>query len=220
VSKPLNPPELVDRVKAGLSGRRTLQRKPPSGGEKAEYFLVQAAVAGNRAAFEVLIQQYRERLTSRLRRSGKSPADAEDLASAAFVRAYERLDQFRGEASFYTWLHSIAFNQTHHDRRPQTILSLDHLTWGDESLLPPPLAVADRVGEDVSQRSLQTHVQEAVSCIPKPYRKMLKWHFLKGMPYGKMARRLKIPSGTVMSRMFKAKRLLREAWSASAGRQR
>jgi len=63
VAKPLNPPELVERVRNGLAGKA----RAFTGHGTAEYGLIQAAVAGNRAAFEVLIQKYRERLTESLR---------------------------------------------------------------------------------------------------------------------------------------------------------
>ena len=148
-----------------------------------------------------------------LRASGKSTRDAEDLASDAFARAFERLSQFRGYASFYTWLYRIAINEGHHQRRNRRGISLEEMTCGDESTLPAALAEPDRAGEAISKRVLHAQVQQAVAYIPKPYRQVLRWHFMRGLSYEVMARRLKIPPGTVMSRLFKAKQLLRQAWT-------
>jgi RNA polymerase sigma-70 factor (ECF subfamily) len=211
VPKPLNPPELVSRVLGCLGARRD-----PSGqGGGAEFLLIQAALTGNKAAFEVLIQQFSTRLIDSLRASGMSVADAEDLASGAFIKAYERLHQFKGQSSFYTWLYRIAFNDSYHQRHRRPSVSLETMARGDETIWPVRLAVPDRGGEDLSQKVLHAEVRQAVSHIPKPYRQMLRWHFLRGVSYHLIARRLKIPPGTVMSRLFKAKQLLREAWTVN-----
>src|ERR1051325_8585232 len=97
ISKPLNPPELIERVVNCLEGKA----HQFTGDGTAEYNLIQAAVAGNRAAFEVLIQKYKERLTNSLRSSGKNDSQLEDAVSHAFAIAFEDLSEFRGEASFY-----------------------------------------------------------------------------------------------------------------------
>ena len=208
VPKPLNPPELVHRVRSCLEGKSQRSGEPAG----AEYLLTRAAADGNRAAFEVLIQQYRERLIDSLRSSGRRATEAEDLASSAFAKAYERLDQFRGNSSFYTWLYRIAVNEWHHARRVVAGVSLDELTHGDEAGLPPALAEPDPVGQDLANRVRQVQIKQAVSFVPRPYRQMLQWHFIRGLSCDSMARRLKIPAGTVMSRLFKAKGLFQQAW--------
>jgi RNA polymerase sigma factor (sigma-70 family) len=213
VAKPLNPPELVDRVRSCLAGRLAGEIVNDEAG--AEYLLIQAAWSGNRTAYEVLIRKYKQRLMDSLRASGKSAVDAEDAASVAFTKAYQRLNQFRGESSFYTWLYRIAFNGQYKQRRFQGD-SIEELTQKDYGVMPNALAVPDRVADDLSQRALHAQIHQAVSVVPRPYRKMLKWHFVKGLSYQTMARKLKIPEGTVMSRLHKAKQLLRRSWNRNA----
>src|SRR5258708_39859048 len=81
VPKPLDPPELVSRVRASLAGKPGRRGDPTclSTRQGPEYLLILAAVAGNRAAYEVLVQQYKERLMQSLRASGKSDTDDQDL---------------------------------------------------------------------------------------------------------------------------------------------
>src|SRR3954467_15112930 len=113
LSKPFDPAGLLERLRCGFDGKTRQLTQPGT----PEYLLIQAAVGGNRAAFEVLIQKYRERLTEGIRQSGRSPAEAEDIVAFAFVRAFESLKEFRGEAAFYTWLYRIAANEATAGRR-------------------------------------------------------------------------------------------------------
>jgi RNA polymerase sigma-70 factor (ECF subfamily) len=210
VPKPLNPPDLIDRVTSCLHK----SHEPVRDALGAEYLLVQAAVTGNRSAFEVLIRKYRERLVDNLCAMGRSAADAEDLVSISYVSAFEKLAQFRGQASFYTWLFRIAMNEAHHQCRKSQGISIEEITHGDESALPESLAEPDINNQKINTHMQHQQLHHAVSCVPKPYKQMLKWHFMDGMSYQAMARRLKIPTGTVMSRLFKARHLLRKAWQS------
>jgi RNA polymerase sigma factor (sigma-70 family) len=211
VAKPLNPPELIERVKGCLRDLRIAEDRPPEVGSP-EYLLIQAAVSGNRAAFEVLIEQYKVRLIDSLRAAGKKQEDAEDIVSIAFVRAYEGLRQFRGQSSFYTWIYRIAFNEESHLRREKPKISLDALTHGEEQTISVVLTEPDRVGEETSRKDLKSQVHQAAAVIPETYRELLQLHFFQNIPCQAMARRLKIPYGTVLSRLHRAKHLLRQSY--------
>ena len=211
MSKPLNPPELVDRVRTCIVKRR----KDISDTESAEYLLTQAAVMGNRTAFEVLIQKYRERLLANLFAAGFTTHDAEDVASLAFIRSFEKLSQFRGDASFYSWLYRIAMNESHRVRPAVNITSYEALTQGDESLFPRSWMERNSQRPD-SANGQESHLQRVVSCVPKPYRQMLQWRFIRGRSCRAIGKRLGLPTGTVMSRLFRAKQLLRDAWRNTA----
>jgi RNA polymerase sigma factor (sigma-70 family) len=196
--KPLKPQELVSRVRACLSQTQHRLRLKH---DNAEYLLIQAAVSGNRSAFEVLIEKYRMRLFLSLRAAGKNMTEAEDITSETMALAYERLDQFMGKSSFYTWIYRIAMNQANKKFRNTSL-----------ALATTDLIVADQAGEEHAYNLLRLQLKHAVACVPKPYRQMLKWHFIGGVSYQAIARRLKIPPGTVMSRLYKAKELLRLSW--------
>ena len=79
-------------------------------GPVEENALIQAAQAGDPAAFDRLVAEYQDYLYRLMVRACHHPDDAEEVASEAFVRAYERLCQFEGSSSFVTWLGRIATN--------------------------------------------------------------------------------------------------------------
>lgn len=211
ISKPLNPPELVERVVNCLEGRahdHTAEGSP-------EYHLVQAAATGNRNAFEVLVQQYRTRLVDNMIANGHSPAAADDIASTAFMKAFEHMDQFRGEAGFYTWLYRIAMNGAKAFYAKKNQVSIDALSEdkGDTEL-PRPLSTEDTTDEELMKAEHSGRALEALQRVEQPYRRMLELFFLKDRSYEEIAKAMDIPRGTVMSRLFRARQLLQEAWQA------
>jgi RNA polymerase sigma-70 factor, ECF subfamily len=86
--------------------------------------LVDRSRAGDSRAFDELVRRYRDAIVGLVRRYVKAPDDAEDVAQKAFVRAFEKIEGFRGESSFRTWLHRIAVN-----------LALNHIR-GQDRLQP------------------------------------------------------------------------------------
>jgi RNA polymerase sigma-70 factor (ECF subfamily) len=208
ISKPLNPPELIERVVTCLEGRA----HQPSRDGSPEYHLVQAAVTGNRAAFEVLIQQYKSRLVDNLMANGYSHSVSDDIVATAFLKAYENMAQFRGEASFYTWLYRIAMNKAKdfHERSAHT--SFEGLCENEEGL-PASLGVHEHLDERVNQKEVGARAMNALRLVPEPYREMLDLFFIQEMSYDAIAAKLDIPMGTVMSRLHKARGLLQEAWN-------
>jgi RNA polymerase sigma factor (sigma-70 family) len=208
ISKPLNPPELIERVVSCLEGKA---HQFTSKGT-AEYSLIQAAVSGNRAAFEVLIQKYRDRLVESLRVSANNDAQVEDAVSHAFALAFENLREFRGEASFYTWVYRIALNEFMYARRRPGAISLDELADGEDSHLLAASVDSKPLEQVVADGEINRRALEALDRVPEPYRLVLEMYFLQDLPYETIARKLRIPEGTVMSRLHKARRLLQEAW--------
>jgi RNA polymerase sigma-70 factor, ECF subfamily len=207
LSKPFDPAGLLERLRAGFSGK-TLSG---SNANAPEYLLIQAAVAGNRAAFEVLIQKYRERLIESLRQNIGGIADEEDVAAHAFLCAFETLKNFRGESSFYTWLYRIALNEAT-DRKRDSV-SLEEMTQNDDLPLPTSLTLPDELPLRLLEKEDTERMRVALKKVPEPYRRMLDLYFLRERSYGDIARQLKIPLGTVMSRLHKARGLFKTAWA-------
>jgi RNA polymerase sigma factor (sigma-70 family) len=210
LAKPFDPKGLIERVENGLSGQslRLSDKTTP------EYQLIQAAVAGNRAAFEVLIHKYRERLISALQVALRaSPELAEDLAGFAFVRAYESLAEFRGEASFYTWLYRIGLNEFYNSHRRQEGVSFEPLPRFEDAPLQSALAASDGTDQTLASTQESDELRRVISTIPEIYREVLELFFLKDMTYGAIAKQLDVPIGTVMSRLFKARALLKKRWA-------
>ncbi len=209
VCKPLDPTELIERVQNCLTGKAQQFANPGT----PEYHLIQAAIAGNRAAFEVLIQKYKARLVESMRQLARGEEEAEDIVSHAFVTAFEKMDRFRGEASFYTWLYRIATNEAYQARPTNKIVSMDGMTRTEESALPAALAREDCLPEKLAGEEDRRRILASLKSVPQPYRQLLELFFIKDMPYEQIARKLDMPLGTVMSRLSKARDLLRENWN-------
>ena len=175
--------------------------------------MIQAAVSGNRAAFEVLIQKYRDRLIESLRNTVKNDSHIEDVVAHAFATAFESLREFRGEASFYTWVYRIALNESiSFYRRPAAPVSLDELADGEDSHLLAQLTPQEPLEKTIADRHVNKQAMDALNRVPQPFREILEMYFLQDLSYEAISKELRIPSGTVMSRLHKARKLLQDAW--------
>lgn len=160
----------------------------------------------DQAAFQNLYNLYGERLPGSVTGMVRDKNRAEDITAAAFQIAWEKRVQFRGKSSLYTWLYAIASNEARRAwrrDRPERIESIDQL---------PQLAEPDRASEALERSEYRQLVRKELNRIPAKCRRVLVAHFLNGHSIQAIARRTNIPCGTVLSRMFTAKRLLRQAW--------
>jgi RNA polymerase sigma-70 factor (ECF subfamily) len=170
--------------------------------------LVAAAQGGDRDAFGDLVLRYQDRLFNTLLRIAGSHEDAADAAQDAFVQAYAKLDSFRGDAQFFTWLYRIAMNVAltrRRRRRPVASLDAAKSTAGEE-----PMDAA--AGPDhqllTDERSVQIH--SALADLGEQHRKILMLRELEGCSYETIAEILEMPVGTVRSRLFRARLQLRD----------
>src|ERR1700735_2360102 len=82
----------------------------PMGADASDLSLVRRVQRGERGAYDLLVLKYQHKVVKLVMRYLRNPADAEDVAQEAFVKAYRALPQFRGDSAFYTWLYRIAIN--------------------------------------------------------------------------------------------------------------
>src|ERR1700728_3112748 len=82
----------------------------PMGPDGSDLGLVRRVQRGERGAYDLLVLKYQHKVVKLVMRYLRNPADAEDVAQEAFVKAYRALPQFRGDSAFYTWLYRIAIN--------------------------------------------------------------------------------------------------------------
>lgn len=170
--------------------------------------LVDAALAGERSAFGQLVGRYQDRLFNTMLRLTGSREDAADAVQDAFVQAYSKLDSFRGDAQFFTWLYRIAMNQALSRRRrmrPTTSLEAARSSSGEE-------AVDRHPGPDgrLLAREQAEQVQSALADLGEQHRKILVLREIEGCSYEVIADILELPVGTVRSRLFRARMQLRE----------
>lgn len=171
--------------------------------------LVEACRAGRPEAFGELVRRYQNRLYPTLLRLTGSPEDASDLLQDAFLRAYEKLDRFQGESSFYTWIYRIAVNVALSDRRRRKVRgrSAGSLDWEtaqplEDATLTDPSLPLERAERD-------ERIVEALNRLQPEHRAVVVLKDLDGQRYDEIASLLKIPIGTVRSRLHRARSELR-----------
>ena len=179
--------------------------------------LVNRFKQGDQAAFNEMIRRYWDRIFSRVNQMLKNRQDAEEVTQDTFMRAHRGLENFRGDASFSTWLFQIATNLARNKywywwrRRRDASLSLDQ-KLGPESdltimdLLP---AKVETPGEAAVTQELVDRVAECMELLSEKHREILVLRNRRNLSYEEIAKELKINVGTVKSRIARARECLR-----------
>lgn len=170
--------------------------------------LINAALAGDSAAFGRLVQTYQDRLFNNLVHVVGSVEDARDLVQDAFVQAFVKLSTFKRSAAFYTWLYRIAFNlAVSHRRRRKSPSSLDLALerQGEE-----PIDDGEAPPDRLEREEVTRQVREALANLPEEYRAILALREIDGCCYDTIAEMLDLPVGTVRSRLHRARQQLRD----------
>jgi RNA polymerase sigma-70 factor, ECF subfamily len=163
--------------------------------------LIERTLDGELAAFEQLVERHRDivfRVAARI--VGRD--DAEDVSQDAFLRAFHRLDQYRGTASFRTWLLQITQNT-----------ALNTLAWtrrrpADPVRESPEIADRDPVRQpatDLERRERQDRLELKLGGLRPEYRSLLVLRDLEGLSYGEIADVLEMPLGSVKGRLHRAR---------------
>ncbi|MBA3710508.1 MAG: sigma-70 family RNA polymerase sigma factor [Planctomycetes bacterium] len=166
--------------------------------------LAQRARDGDHAAYTQLVAHYSDRLHAMLLNLVNGDRDlAAEFTQEAFVRAFDRLDQFEGFSSFYTWLYRLARNRAIDllERKRPLALANEHLDQAGTS--PSPL-------DAVAENDLCVHVRAAMARLSAPTRELLLLREFDGLDYADIAAALEVPLGTVKSRLNRARADLRE----------
>lgn len=178
-----------------------------------ETALIRAAQAGDSRAFDRLVQaHYRAAYNTAYRMLG-TPGRASDATQAAFVRAYEAMSSFRGDASFSTWLYRIVMNVCLDELRRQKgepVSLTDEDDDGEPAGEREVPDESDEPAETAQQRELQRLVHEALGRLPDDFRAVIVLYDLRGLSYQEIADTLSIPLGTVKSRLSRARRALKD----------
>jgi len=166
-------------------------------------------------AFDKLHREYGDRLIHSLTGFVRDRTKAEDLAARAFQTAWEKRETFRGESLPTTWLESIARNQARESLSRDRTLRFDS-TDGEEAR---ELAAPELVTDELEKRDDRLRLQNALVQVPIKHRRALIDHFVDGLSTREIARRERVPLGTVLSRIFTGKQLLRQAWESPPATQ-
>jgi RNA polymerase sigma-70 factor, ECF subfamily len=186
-------------------------------GQPAEQELVAAAQAGDAAAFDRLVEQYQDYIYRLMVRACHHPQDAEEVASEAFLRAYERLRQFEGRSSFVTWLGRIATNLCFRRReRPEVpAVSLEERSREEEGH-PERIPASDAPTPE--QRALQAEmrrrIRAAIAELPEPDQTVLRLRDIDQLSAAETAAQTGLTVAAVKARLHRARARLRERLNA------
>jgi len=175
--------------------------------KSAERKLVERAQGGDQTAFGQLIRMHQKRLFRYVYGLLGSFDAAEDIVQEAYVKAYQALDRFKPQYAFYPWLSTIArnlaYNQIGREERKESLDSMKDRGYDPESGELGPL-------EKLLETENQRRFWEALNGIPDQYRAVFVLRHMEDMNYADIASYLKIPPGTVDSRLYRARQMLLE----------
>jgi RNA polymerase sigma-70 factor (ECF subfamily) len=172
---------------------------------------------GTPAAFEAVMRQYNGKLFRVARAILKDDAEAEDALQEAYVTAYRRADQFRGDAELSTWLTRIVINQSlmqlRKRKRERVVVPFPDRGGARDGERVPDMA--DEHAESPSDITLRAEVRKVIERhidrLPVAFRTVFVMREVEEMTVEETAACLGIPASTVRTRLFRARALLREA---------
>jgi len=173
--------------------------------------LVRAAQQGDTAAFEELVARHRDKVFARAYSMMRNEEQAIDLSQEAWIKGWQRLRQFQGDASFGTWMTRIVINlcldelRRQKRQRAESIEELDAESGGVERQMPVVLV---NPTSGLERAELRERINRALSQLSYEHRTVLVLHEFEEMEYKQIAKTMGCSIGTVMSRLFYARRRL------------
>ncbi len=164
--------------------------------------LVEACLAGEESAFDVLLGRWEKRIRGAIYRIVGSDDEARDLCQEAFLKAYKSLRSFKQEARFSSWLYQIALNLCRdriRRRRGKTMVILDELEEGGAAM-----PVAGPTALDLLQeRDTSRLVAQAIEALPDEQREVIILKEYEGLTFLEIAHVLEVPISTVKTRLYR-----------------
>lgn len=174
--------------------------------------LVNLVLEGDATAFRGLVERYQGRVYALVYGMVRNREDARDLVQDAFVKAYRNLKGFRKEASFHTWLYRIAMNVTiDHIRKHSRVRTSeydDRLDSGEDQGQWTTDHLKRHPGRDLERQRLYDRIMAAMQKLSPEQRQVVLLREIEGLSYKEIAATMEIPEGTVMSRLFYARKKL------------
>ncbi|MEQ8455431.1 MAG: sigma-70 family RNA polymerase sigma factor [Sandaracinaceae bacterium] len=189
--------------------------------EIGDRVLVERVQGGDEQAFRTLYERYHRRAFAVAFGVVKNKQDALDVVQDGFVKVHKHIGKFQGTSSFYTWLYRIIMNLSiDHVRRRKNSKGLEYddavrreadEVAGDGTLLPRILDA--NPGKTVVRRELLEKIQGALDELPEYHREVILLREIEGLSYEEMSEALGVPKGTIMSRLFHARKKMQAALS-------
>jgi RNA polymerase sigma-70 factor, ECF subfamily len=183
--------------------------------EDAAYVLL--CKKGDTDAFEILVERHQKRMLNLAYRITGDYDEACDVVQEAFLSAYRSIRSFRGESKFSTWLYGIVVNharnrikQAQSRLRHETRSIDDPIEMKNGSVSRQVSDCGETAAEELEKREVQMKVQECIGFLDGEHREVLVLRDIQGFSYEEIGDMLKLPEGTVKSRLFRARATLKD----------
>ncbi len=179
--------------------------------------LVSASQRGQRRAFEELVARHRDKIYARAYSMMRNEDDALDLSQEAWIKGWQRLKQFQGDSSFVTWMTRIVINlcldqlRKQKRQRAESIELMDAESGGVERQMP---VVSINPTAGLERSELRKRIDKALAQLSYEHRTVLILHEFEELEYKEIAKRMECSIGTVMSRLFYARRRMANLMAA------
>lgn len=201
----MQPTRSIENTQEGLTA--------PMSQREADRLIVERVQGGDVGAYDILVHKYRERLYSVVYNLTSNREDALDLTQEAFIKAFQSINRFRGNSSFYTWIYRIAVNNTlsHLKKyKNRKFLSFDNIdNEASQSTTFEAIAAKTKTEKATLMKELHEKLNEALQKLSLKHRSVVVLFEIEGMSHEQIADILKCSVGTVRSRLHYAKQQLK-----------
>ena len=189
----------------------------PAQADVPELDLVKRCQKGDSEAFDELVTRYRTRIFGMIYNMVHNEQDAWDLAQDSFLKAWKSIARFRGQSSFYTWLYRIVMNVTIDSMRKKQVRGAG--AEFDDAIELKEIDPASRTvphaealpHEKMEHKEIRVRIDAAISELSPEHRAVILMKEIEGMQYHEIAESLGCSIGTVMSRLFYARKKLQNS---------
>ncbi|XOV93808.1 MAG: RNA polymerase sigma factor [Bacteroidota bacterium] len=168
-----------------------------------ERTLVKQVLAGNQAAFQLLIRQYQKLVGHMVWRMVSNPEDREEICQDVFIKVYDSLGTFKFDSKLSTWIATIAYR-----------MSLNHIKRSNRNKETEDLDLIDFKMENSSdvleENDYAKFIHQLIDQLPDTYKTILTLYHLEGFSYPEIVEVTGLPEGTVKSYLFRARKKLKE----------
>jgi len=176
--------------------------------------VVERVRAGDKQAFNLLVARYQYKIQNLVARLIRDPAEQEDVAQEAFIKAYRAIGNFRGDSTFYTWLYRIAINTAKNHlvgvgrKPPARDVDVD-----DSTMLGQVEGLVEMNSPEaiLQNDELVNTIRQAIAELPDELREAIMLREFDGLSYEDIADVMGCPIGTVRSRIFRARDAIEQA---------
>ena len=173
--------------------------------------LIKKALSGEQSAYDRLLKKYQPLISNLVFRMIYKKEDTDDLVQEAFIKAFNALDKYDMQFSFSTWLFKIATNNCidYLRKKKLSTFSIDKEITTDEDNMQFEIPDCDYIPDkNILDAERKKILEEAINSLPAKYRSVIELRHKEEMDYEEIAKKLKLPLGTVKAHIFRGREIL------------